>query len=1134
MNTSIQQGVGSAPLGAPLPAQVDEYELIRPLGRGATGQVYQALDTVLGRVVAVKFLAAENPTEAARERFLIEARAIARVQHPNIVSIYRVGIINGRPYLAQEFLRGQSLDNCSLPQSWRRTLDIALQLSRGLVAAHRHGVLHRDIKPGNVVLTDDGVAKLLDFGLAKLNNNLALDPQRSALPRVRLGGREQRKPGARLALINATLESPTDAYLQTAAAAAASSPPGRLGEFGHAHTLTPDGVTGNHLPHAAANRFLTIDGSILGTPAYMAPEAWRGETATAATDIYSLGVLLYELCSGQLPHNYQTAVELRTAAMKTSAVPLGELVPDIDWRFAEIINRCIDRDPALRFESAEELQAELEELSYKLAAPTARALVGEAIRRRWPIVLFIAALLLLPSVATLAFFYQTRAERRRAAEPSPSRRAVAVLGLVDRSPGAHAAGFVSSFAELLSTELAVGEHLRRIPLESVERMKLDFQMAKADHYGPLELSRIRQRLGAELVVTGAIEVSAKVRDALTIRIEVTDSQTAAPLAEVAVSGRPGELFELVKRAGSKLRQQLGTGALSAAQEAALRAVRPANPTVAELYAQGRELVGRGDAVAARRLLEQVIALDPDYALGHLAMADVWAILGYDEKAKTETKRAFALSSGLPREDRYVIEARYREAAKEWDQALAIYQSLLIVFPESVDYGLAVGRVQLNAGQPDAARATAAQLRKRLESGGRDPRISILEGKAFFDAGELPRAQRILEHAAIQGAAMGAPLFTARAHLEEAYVLVSMGQLDRALNRAMMARDLFIKAGDRSAAADAIMAVSSAYVYLGDISRAMKMAEEAQALLLQLQNSALTAANLCNLGLLLVRSGNFPLAQARAEAGLLLAREIGLLDSVGGANIDLGWLALLAGKVDLAMQHFQQSEESFSALGDPRMLAWANFYVAQTLLAKGDLAAARQKHETALARREKSGLAGFAAESQAALAVVALAQRLPAEAETRARAAAEQFATEQQADNEASAQAILAEALTLQGKHDEAQRAIARTRTLIAQCQDLTISLVVRRKMILLQLKEDKSFRSEVAQRQLTELLTEAHGAGMVSEEYENQLAQYEISSAHGAVKNSARPLHELAETARQQGLGLLAARADSLISILNY
>ena len=134
--------------GAAFPPElVDEYEIIRPLGQGAMGQVYQAVDTLLGRPVAVKFIAQESSSATARERFLVEARAIARLQHPNVVSIYRVGVVDGWPYLVSELVRGQSLDRVALPLSWQRALDIAVQLARGLAAAHSQGVLHRDIKP---------------------------------------------------------------------------------------------------------------------------------------------------------------------------------------------------------------------------------------------------------------------------------------------------------------------------------------------------------------------------------------------------------------------------------------------------------------------------------------------------------------------------------------------------------------------------------------------------------------------------------------------------------------------------------------------------------------------------------------------------------------------------------------------------------------------------------------------------------------------------------------------------------------------------------------------------------------------------------------------------------------------------
>jgi serine/threonine protein kinase len=145
---------------APQQVLVDEYELIRPLGSGTMGQVFLAQDLVLDRRVAVKFISQESPSPTLRERFLVEARAIARLQHPNVVSIYRVGVVNGRPYLASEFVRGRSLEKVQLPMSWRDALDIATQLARGLAAAHQQGIVHRDLKPASVTRDGDGPESL--------------------------------------------------------------------------------------------------------------------------------------------------------------------------------------------------------------------------------------------------------------------------------------------------------------------------------------------------------------------------------------------------------------------------------------------------------------------------------------------------------------------------------------------------------------------------------------------------------------------------------------------------------------------------------------------------------------------------------------------------------------------------------------------------------------------------------------------------------------------------------------------------------------------------------------------------------------------------------------------------------------
>ncbi|WP_255637576.1 bifunctional serine/threonine-protein kinase/formylglycine-generating enzyme family protein [Hyalangium versicolor] len=275
------------------PTEFDEFRLERPLGRGAMGVVYLAHDRTLDRQVAVKFLAAARPRAQLREQFWNEARAIARVQHPNVVTVFRVGELGDSAYIVSEYLAGQSLERLSLPLPWRRALSLGLRLAGGLSAAHRQGVLHRDLKPANVFLTVEGEVKLLDFGLA---------------------------------------------------------------EFFSAGQCT-----------AFRGR-----GSPVGTPRYMAPELFRGEPATPRSDIYSLGLIFHELCTGALPPRQRSSLLSLKAGQRDSELeasrtpgnsPLhAQCVPGIDPDFAAIIERCLHPEPGERFASAAALQAALEEL----------------------------------------------------------------------------------------------------------------------------------------------------------------------------------------------------------------------------------------------------------------------------------------------------------------------------------------------------------------------------------------------------------------------------------------------------------------------------------------------------------------------------------------------------------------------------------------------------------------------------------------------------------------------------------------------------------------------------------------------------------------------------------------------------
>ncbi len=291
---------GAEPAWSP-PREFDGYHIRRSIGRGAMGEVFLAYDTLLDRLVGVKFIYALVAGSEQRERFLAEGRAIARLQHPNVLTIYRVGEVEGRPYLSSEFIEGTPLDELEIPLPWKKVLEIGIGLARGLAAAHRRGVLHRDVKAANAILSKTGEVKLLDFGLAKV-------------------------------------VEVTDAPVV---------------EAGTSYSRVPSGL---RRPPPETNH-----SGLAGTPLYMAPEIWAGEGATFRSDVYSMGILLYQLLSGATLHVAATLGELRRMACSTPAPPLTEVI-DADPRLASIIQRCLEISPENRFTNADELRDALEQL----------------------------------------------------------------------------------------------------------------------------------------------------------------------------------------------------------------------------------------------------------------------------------------------------------------------------------------------------------------------------------------------------------------------------------------------------------------------------------------------------------------------------------------------------------------------------------------------------------------------------------------------------------------------------------------------------------------------------------------------------------------------------------------------------
>jgi len=807
------------------------YQIVQILGQGGMGAVYKATDRELNRTLALKVIRPDLARDKAIvDRFKQELLLSHQVTHRNVIRIYDLSEADGLKFITMEYVDGENLLSLIHEKkkfSSSEAVEIMQQVCRALEAAHSVGVIHRDLKPQNIMRETTGRIVVMDFGLAR--------------------------------------------------------------------TLEGDGMTQS--------------GALVGTMEYMSPEQALGKPLDQRSDIFALGLIFYEMLTGQMPFKADSTIASLIRRTQERVSPVSDHDNTIPRSVSNIVTKCLERDVDLRYKTAAELLADLETWQGKRAGATLsfEPKIGPWGRTiPWP---WITAALIAVILAIVGYRFRDKlfqpSSTQTSAAPAVS---LAILPFRNASgdPGFDWLG--PSLADMLTTDVGQSAHLRTVSPDRLHQVLQDLHIAPNSSFDPTMLRRIAEFSSADVVVFGQY---ARFGDQVRIDATLQDLKNNRTISVKADASSEKDIPAAFDKLADSVRQNL---ALSddVLKELKASSYQPTSTSIDALrdYNQAVVSLREGKNIEAEKHFEAATKTDATFALAFSKLAQTYSNLGYDAEAERAAQRAVSLSQNLPEAEKYLLLAIQAQITKNFPAAIKAYETIAKVSPENADVQSALAALYEQSG--DFSKA-AEYDQKILTANPKDINATLAVGRLAIKS---DNAQAALDP----------------------------------LNRALT---LSVQLDNQEQKAATLHAMAVAYRMLNKPEDGLRNDEESLAIWRSIGQKRGIASSLNEIARTQVLLGKNKEALVNFQEALEIRRDIGDNRGLGDTLIDLGNFYDDRGDHDQALQMYKESLQIERDIGNERLQAACLNNIAGVYFAKGQYEDARTYYLQALQLREKS-------------------------------------------------------------------------------------------------------------------------------------------------------------------------------------